>query len=191
MPDPPESDAAAGSRRHRRFIASARGNLPVWAAEPPSADVGGQGFILIGLGASAPPVVARWRDQIAALKRPVLERLGEGAADQAMLDWLDATLAQVPIGWRLMLAGPPSEALVLTARARAAGMIDDEIRAFAIDDGHARAHCIHCGTVFKTAGGPGAEAVCPGCGSRLFVHRHFSRDRAALVAFKVDFEKAP
>jgi ribosomal protein S27E len=176
--------------RHRRFIASARTNLPVWPAVPPPIDEAGRGFILLGLGADAGDVLAGWRSAIDALNRPCRQRLDpEAPANDALIGWLGDALASAVVGWRLMLAGPSSEILLLSARARAAGMLESEIRSFATADAHVRVQCVHCKTPFRCEGEPGAIVACPGCGRHLLIHQHLSRRHAALVAFIADVEK--
>ena len=176
--------------RHRRFIASARTNLPVWPDSPPTIDEAGRGFILLGLRADAADVLAGWRFAIDALGRPCRQRLDtETSANDVLIGWLEDALASVVVGWRLMLAGPASEVLLLSARARAAGMLESEIRSFATADIHVRGQCVHCKTSFRCEGEPGAVVVCPGCDRHLLVHQHLSRRHAALVAFIADVEK--
>jgi hypothetical protein len=176
--------------RHRRFIASSRTNLPVWPSLPPPIDEAGRGFILLGLGADAADALAGWRSAIDVLGRPCRQRLDPDApASDALIGWLDDVLASAVVGWRLMLAGAASEVLLLSARARAAGMVASEIRCFATADAHVRTQCVHCKTSFRCEGKPGAVVACPGCGRHLLIHQHLSRRHAALVAFIADVEK--
>ena len=167
--------------KHRRFVASARTNLPDWPAEPPPVDMAGIGFILVGLGAGMAPVVAGWA---AAAPHPCIQLCDTAPlVTDGVLARFDAMLAEAVTGWRLMLAGPASEILFLAAHARAAGLIAAEIRMHAVADGHARAQCAHCKTLFRTPGEPGAHVTCPGCSRVLILHQHLSRRLGALVAF--------
>lgn len=176
--------------RHRRFIASAQTNLPIWPTSPPPIDEAGRGFILLGLGADAADVLAGWRCAIDARSQPCRQRLDlEAPASDALIGWLEDALASAVVGWRLMLAGPSSEVLLLSARARGAGMLESEIRSFATADAHIRGQCVHCKIPFRCEGEPGTVVACPGCGRHLLVHQHLSRRHAALVAFIADVEK--
>jgi predicted RNA-binding Zn-ribbon protein involved in translation (DUF1610 family) len=172
---------AKPATRHRRFVASARTNLPRWPTEPPPLDAAGRGFILVALGEGMADVVARWA---AATSQPCRQLCDPAAmVTDDLLARFDAALGAAVTGWRLMLAGPASEILLLAARARAAGLIEAEIRMHAVEDGYARAQCAHCKTMFRAQGEPGAHITCPGCDRVLILHQHLSRRLGALVAF--------
>ena len=134
-------------------------------------------------------VVTRWT--ASAAPHPFLELHDPiSPVTDGLLARFDAALDTAVTGWRLMLAGPASEVLFLAAHARAAGMIAAEIRMHAIDDGYARAQCVHCKTMFLTPGEPGAHVACPSCKRVLILHQHLSRRLGALVAFSADTEIA-
>ncbi|MBM9401621.1 hypothetical protein JUN65_08475 [Gluconacetobacter azotocaptans] len=182
--------SAETGREHRRFVPSATTNLPRWPASAPGIDPQGRGFVLMGLGPAAAGTLARWSADVTAAGHPCRQRLDASAPadDDDMLAWLDDALGAARVGWRLMLAGPAGDILMLAARARAAGMIEAEIRCHAVGEGPARLQCVHCKTLFRAAAGPGSHVACPGCGRMLVVHQHLSRRLAALVAFSADAE---
>ncbi len=174
-------------RQHRRFVASARTSLPNWPEAPPPLDEAGRGFVLVGTGRGAGAVLDGWRAR--AGDRPVLAFRDEdaGSADRAA-SWLEPALGQARTGWRLMLAGAAADVLRLSAIARGAGLIEAEIRAFAVRAGTSPLVCVHCRTGFEAEGEPGDEVDCPGCGLRLVVHQHLSRRLGRLAAFVADAE---
>ncbi|MFT9256820.1 MAG: dimethylamine monooxygenase subunit DmmA family protein [Acetobacter sp.] len=186
-----QSPHGAG-QKPRRFIASARTNLPDWPtlswdATPEAVDVAGTGFVLVGLGPAAAPVIGAWRQGVG--DRPcVLEVVATDLADTALCDRLAMALANTVVGWRLMLAGPAAEIMGLAAQARRAGMLDVEISLHPLDDSRVRVQCVHCKTLFRAMAGPGDIVICPGCGQNLLVHQHFSRRLGALVGFSADAE---
>jgi hypothetical protein len=167
--------------RHRRFVASARTNLPRWPTEPPPIDTTGCGFILVAVGEDMAKVVAHWASTTSLPCHPLCDPAS--VVTDGLLARFDAVLSVAVTGWRLMLAGPASEILLLAAHARAAGMIEVEIRIYAVEDGHARAQCAHCKTLFRAQGEPGAHVTCPGCDRVLILHQHLSRRLGAFVAF--------
>ncbi len=180
--------SASRPRRHRRFVASARTSLPTWPDAPPPLDEAGRGFVLVGTGRGAAAVLDGWRAR--AGDRPVLafrDENTEESGDRAAV-WLEPALASARTGWRLMIAAPAADVLRLSALARRAGMIEAEIRAFAVQDGVSPLVCVHCRTDFEAEGEPGDEVDCPGCGLRLVVHQHLSRRLGRLAAFVADAE---
>ncbi|MBX0344474.1 hypothetical protein K2X14_06430 [Acetobacter sp. TBRC 12305] len=182
-------------QKPRRFIASARTNLPVWSdlswdAAPASVDAAGRGFVLVGVGAGTAPVIEAWRQGVGAWPCIAWVETGD-LADAAVSTRFGAALESMVVGWRLMLAGPPAEIMVLAAQARRTGLLDEEIRLHVLEDGRVRVQCAHCKTLFRATAEPGDIVTCPGCGQNILVHQHFSRHLGAFVGFSADVEGEP
>lgn len=141
----------------------------------------------------APRVVVSIGDADAApLLRPGdrhrhLDTAGEAGAA------LDAELAAVRTGWRVLAVGTERDAQRVRAAALARGALDAEITVVAVDvpvdagdavvEG-ARLRAVHCAVChhrFDARAAVGDAVGCPACGRELAVAGHHSRTHAAFL----------
>jgi dimethylamine monooxygenase subunit C len=100
------------------------------------------------------------------------------AADAGAL--LDAELARLSTGWRVLAVGTERDVGLVRAAALARGALDEEITVrTTAGDGGRRLHCGHCHRSSDTDAGVGETVGCPGCGERLVVTAHRSRTHGA------------
>jgi hypothetical protein len=161
-------------------------SVPRWAVVPPEVDGSGRGFLVVSSGDAGRAVAGDWCRRIEALGRPMWSR---HVADGVPADALAERLEQERVGVRVMIAGPELAALDAARAARAAGVVDAEIRIHVTDRGQRRVQCPHCHT--HTVATVAVEEIvpCAGCGRSLFVYHHVSRYHGAYLGFMADAEQ--
>ena len=97
---------------------------------------------------------------------------------------LDAELARLTTGWRLLAVGSGRDVRAVRAAALARGALDEEVVVCALDAGDVthddvRVHCGACHHGFDAR--VGEERPCPGCGVDLLVTDHDSRTHGAVL----------
>ncbi len=101
---------------------------------------------------------------------------------------LDAELARLPTGWRVLAVGADRDVRVVRAAALARGALDEEVTALALDVDEdpvacrpRRVHCGRCHHRFDAVAAVGDALRCPGCASALVVAPHHSRTHGAFL----------
>lgn len=109
---------------------------------------------------------------------------GQGCNDPQMLETkLRDLLSWSPVGTRLYVCGDESFLWQVSALARNAGLLGEEIEL--IKTGERREmYCVHCST--RQSIGAEGETVCTGCGVHLLVRDHFSQRLGAYMGVCID-----
>lgn len=154
-------------------------------------DPAGAAFLLVGVGAAAEGVVARWRDDVAALDRPATVLVLQPADDGSAVDAFARALDGFRVGARVLVAGPEADVWALRAHALRAGLLPEEVVVEVVGDGPLRVFCVHCDATHRVDGVPGGVVRCPGCARLLDVVPHRSAHLGAYLAAAVDPEPAP
>ncbi|HEY0285418.1 MAG TPA: dimethylamine monooxygenase subunit DmmA family protein [Pseudomonas sp.] len=114
---------------------------------------------------------------------PFVGNLGQPVvlnADNAdFVQRLDTALDTATVGSHVYLMGDEAFIWEMHAKAKKAGLLDDEIDMTLSAAGARRVYCVHCG--LTQIGGPAAELQCAGCGIRLDVREHFSKRLGAYL----------
>ncbi|WP_326731716.1 dimethylamine monooxygenase subunit DmmA family protein [Streptomyces phaeochromogenes] len=111
-------------------------------------------------------------------------------AGHAAVEALVQEMRSATVGWRLMLAGPEADVLILQAAALREGAVRTEIRTHATDRQERRTLCTHCGHITRSRTALGATHPCGGCARTLVVYHHVSRWHAAYMGYMADAEEA-
>lgn len=159
-------------------------SVPRWQGEPPEVDVGGRRHLVISSGAAGRAIASEWARAVRAAGSR-LERFHGPASDV----WLAGRLAGASVGVRVMIAATQLEVLDVLRTARAAGMVDAELRMHVTDGARLRVHCAHCATDTERKVAIGDTIACAGCGRELLVYHHVSRRRGAYLGYQVDAEQ--
>ena len=151
-------------------------SVPPWAVAPRRvpADVSGRYWTVVAF-AGGESIATEWVAQIQGRHPESAPRVHPVSDDHAATCALDADVATVRVGWRLMMAGPADACLRLRAHALGIGIGDDEITVATTDVARRDVHCAHCRTVTHGAVSLGGVVTCDGCGRRLAVQAHVSR----------------
>jgi hypothetical protein len=95
---------------------------------------------------------------------------------------LDAELARLPTGWRVLAIGIERDARTVRAAALARGALAEEITVLALDDAEARrVYCGLCHDRFDADAAVGDLVRCPGCDRPLTVAAHHSPTHGAFL----------
>lgn len=159
-------------------------SVPRWQGAPPDVDLGGRRHLVISSGVAGRAVAAEWSRAILTAGSK-LERFHGPASDV----WLAGRLAGAAVGVRVMIAAPQLEVLDALRAARAAGMVDAELRMHVTDCARLRVHCAHCATDTERVVAIGDTIDCAGCERKLLVYHHVSRRRGAYLGYQVDAEE--
>lgn len=156
-------------------------SLPAWPAAPEPVSREAAAYLVVALGPeeSTRSVAGEWAAAAAAIAPVTSLRLATmaSAADRAALQ---AVLAAVRTGWRILVVGGQYDVLQALAAIRDAGAIPAELTSFVVHTRDLPAYCAQCRTTNRVAGAPGDEVECPGCGRTVAIHPHLS---AALGSF--------
>ncbi|BBG02487.1 hypothetical protein PSA01_39610 [Pseudonocardia saturnea] len=132
--------------------------------------------LVIAVGAAEPPA-PRPGDRLRTI------RCGADADEL-----LDAELATMVTGWRILVTGTESDVQQVRSAALARGALDSELelRPTDVDAGPEAlrprtVHCGHCHTRFSATAAIGGAVHCPACGCALVVAHHHSRTHAAFL----------
>jgi tRNA(Ile2) C34 agmatinyltransferase TiaS len=93
---------------------------------------------------------------------------------------LDAELARLTTGWRIVAVGTTPDAAAVRAAALARGALSEEVTVRALDDG-SRVR-VHCGVCHHHTDARRRQRLrCPGCGTTLEVTDHDSPVHGAVL----------
>ncbi|MEU9059197.1 dimethylamine monooxygenase subunit DmmA family protein [Streptomyces sp. NPDC048430] len=165
-------------------------SVPVRDGRSPEVDSAGRAFTVVSIGDQARATARAWVRRIGEMDAP-LTALHHTEADEEAVASLAHELRGATVGWRLLLAGPETDVLLLEATALREGALRAEIRAHITDTSERRTRCTHCGRTTRSRTPVGAMLPCAGCGRTLVVYHHVSRRHAAYMGFMADAEEAP
>ena len=161
--------------------------VPRWPAEPPTFDGRARSVTLLGLDADAQPVVAQWEAQARTAGVPSSSLVIDDV--NAAVQHLEREMASAVVGWRLLVAGPESGVLTVSAAARSLGAVGGEVLAHVTGVPLRRLHCVHCDAVTPTDVAIGGTVACVGCRRSLHLYHHVSRRLGAYLGYMVDAEE--
>ncbi|WP_405539551.1 hypothetical protein OG787_46400 [Streptomyces sp. NBC_00075] len=165
-------------------------SVPVWSGQPPDPDVSGRSFTIMSVGDQARAIARAWARSLEESGAVAVARHWPDAG-QVAVEALAQEMRSATVGWRLMLAGPEADVLVLQAAALREGAVRTEIRTHATDRQERRTLCTHCGHITRSRTALGATHPCGGCARTLVVYHHVSRRHAAYMGYMADAEEAP
>jgi dimethylamine monooxygenase subunit C len=168
-------------------------SVPAWAVavSTPDADLTGRSFTAFALDPAGAEVVTRWTDQITAGHPDAPVRVHTIADPDAAAAVLSGEIAELTIGWRLLIAGPANRCLKLRAHAVRLGVADDEMTVGSTTVSERDVHCVHCRHVTTAEVELETVLPCAGCGRNLLVYYHVSRLQGAHLGFQIDAEELP
>lgn len=172
------------------MITVAHTSVPPWAVTPivNRVDLTGRHFTILVVGDRGTVVARAWEAELASqARRAVKVILADDLTDALAI--LETELAGAVVGWRLMLAGPARECLVLRAAALGGGLMDEEILIGSTEIDDCNLFCAHCAATTSARAGIDDVVACGGCGRSLLVYHHVSRRTGSYLGFMVDAEE--
>ncbi|MDJ0105292.1 dimethylamine monooxygenase subunit DmmA family protein [Rhodococcus sp. KBW08] len=167
-------------------VPAAQTNLPRWTAPSMQTKTPGCTYLVYCADSAA----VSWISSETCLSGEEIQ-VFEECAEQlnvVMLGDLDGARA----GTRIVLCGPEKFVAVGASVARSYGALDAELVPLVLDvteygvvDETARDRRVYCGgcrSVSNAHTAVGDLVLCSGCGARVIVHYHYSRDMAAFLA---------
>lgn len=163
-------------------------SVPQWDATVPAWPAAARSCTIVGIGPESGAAALSWEAEARSGGASV--RLLQAETAEAVLQELGEELQRAVVGWRLLVAGPEAEVLLVRSRALHLGAVGSEVLTFVTDTRLRRVLCAHCDTVTAAEVAVGASCTCTGCCRVLHVYHHVSRRLAAYLGYLRDAEDA-